>query len=144
MCTYLPTNTKSSARGSCFSLHTHGGQRFFFIVRLWQGQIGLKNQCTDFLPRHVLLSITEKKEPLILSTHPAQSCACCFSPGLEASSSSFTEISSVLICSPDHDPVSVGSGFGSPPTSFMPQKIGYLAKARLPYFVDTPTAPNPF
>ena len=78
------------------------------------------------------------------STDPAQFCACLFSFGLEASSFSSTDISVVLTCSPDHDPVSVGSGFGSPPTSFMPQKIGYRANARFPYLVDTPTAPNPF
>lgn len=40
--------------------------------------------------------------------------------------------------------VSVGSGLGSEPTSFKPHKIGYLAKDRLPYFAETPTAPKPF
>lgn len=77
-------------------------------------------------------------------TNPAQFCASRFSLGLESSSLLSIEISCVFICSPDHDPVSVGSGFGRPPTSLIPQKIGYLAKARFPYLVDTPTAPKPF
>ena len=86
----------------------------------------------------------EQERVTLENTNPAQFCACRFSRGLESSSSLSTEISSVLICFPDHDPVSVGSGLGNPPTSFIPQKIGYLAKARFPYLVDTPTAPKPF
>jgi hypothetical protein len=40
--------------------------------------------------------------------------------------------------------LTVGSGLGSCPIFDRPQKIGYRAYDRSPYFLDTPTAPKPF
>lgn len=43
-----------------------------------------------------------------------------------------------------HKTLTVGSGLGSCPILDRPQKIGYRANDRSPYFLDTPTAPKPF